>query len=376
MKTNIAVIGAGVSGITTAIMLQHLGFKVSVYAKESPLSSLKNSSFASQFPSASIIPHSVFHPELDQIFNDSQHIFADLYASAFPGLQIHEHFELYGYDTSPMNYTSQISGFKNLLESEWSPKHPTIPIKAGWKFHCYFADWTIYFPYLIQKFLDNCGTFVTEEIDLNSFNNIKEEIIINCSGIGSHQLKDENKEPIILLGHLLKIAGTPKLLSPSKNTVSYNFTPGSDTYSDSSGIPLDVYLYPRNNDWILGGSRFKGTLDIKGNWISRDSLSENFPNQIYALNTEIINHSFGINLDSYPEKEFQKAYRYVRNTENGLRIEPQETSDRLVIHNYGHGGAGVTLSWGTAYCVAKMLSDMNLTPEKSLGEIIQILIEK
>jgi D-amino-acid oxidase len=39
-----------------------------------------------------------------------------------------------------------------------------------------------------------------------------------------------------------------------------------------------------------------------------------------------------------------------------VRLEREEVAkDRLVVHNYGHGGAGITLSWGCAEEVVSML---------------------
>ncbi len=32
----------------------------------------------------------------------------------------------------------------------------------------------------------------------------------------------------------------------------------------------------------------------------------------------------------------------------GFRVEAERVANQLLIHNYGHGGAGITLSWGTA----------------------------
>ncbi len=357
MKKKVAVIGAGISGLTTAVLLQQNGFEVSVYTNEHPLKEIKKPYFGSQFPSASIIPHSVFHSDINEIFKLSQLFFSKLYEASFTGLTKHEHFELFAFEKSIDDYAPFISGYETLSDLKWHPKHPDIPIKSGWKFNCFFADWTEYFPQLVRSFLLNNGTFIYETVDLNSYASINEDIIINCSGLGSAQLIDEESKPLILKGHLLRINNTVDLKSPNGNTVSYNFSAGSDIYSDSFGTPLDVYCYPRKHDWILGGSRFKGTLDDQGNWVSEDELSQQFPPQIESINSKIIKETFGTDISEFIEKEYQYSYRYVRNKKNGLRIESENKSDRLVIHNYGHGGAGVTLSWGSAFSVLQMISD-------------------
>jgi D-amino-acid oxidase len=50
--------------------------------------------------------------------------------------------------------------------------------------------------------------------------------------------------------------------------------------------------------------------------------------------------------------EHQVGLRPVR---GGVRLEEEALDGARVIHNYGHGGSGVSLSWGCARAVEALL---------------------
>jgi D-amino-acid oxidase len=52
----------------------------------------------------------------------------------------------------------------------------------------------------------------------------------------------------------------------------------------------------------------------------------------------------------------------------GPRIEPERLGDKIVIHNYGHGGSGWSLSWGSAQ-IAVTKAQENLAGNSSLAVI-------
>ena len=62
------------------------------------------------------------------------------------------------------------------------------------------------------------------------------------------------------------------------------------------------------------------------------------------------------NLD---DDQFVKAVCALRPCRhNGLRIETETIGPKAVVHNYGHGGCGVTISFGTAEIAAKLAKDL------------------
>jgi len=40
-----------------------------------------------------------------------------------------------------------------------------------------------------------------------------------------------------------------------------------------------------------------------------------------------------------------------------VRLEVEQIGAARCVHNYGHGGSGVTLSWGSAHTAAALLLD-------------------
>jgi len=66
---------------------------------------------------------------------------------------------------------------------------------------------------------------------------------------------------------------------------------------------------------------------------------------------------FGVDVSDAP-REGLVGYRPVRDPDGeGVRVELATDGGRRVVHNYGHGGAGITLSWGCALRVARILTE-------------------
>lgn len=378
MSEKIIVIGGGISGFTTALTLQLLGYETEIIADKiaaEPLDKRTNPEFASLFPSASIIPHSVTTGHLEELFIHSQAFFYELRKLAFPGLTIHKHFEIFEFEPKRPKYCDWMLNWQPLedLEPGSVPHRPDTENLHGWAFDCIFADWPHYLPALTRLYRDHGGTITRKKLESGDIPQLPADTIINCSGTGSTALFDDpSDQQLLLRGHLLHKPDAPLITNTSGEIISYNYTPKADVYSDGDGNACDVYCYPRKDGWILGGSRQSILMQNMDSW--EESRTErnyeidgiSFPAQIIDLNNEILKSTFGHSLNSSDELHPTTGFRYVRNHEKGLRLEQETFGTKRVLHNYGHGGAGVTLSWGCAFRIAEIITSKQIESLRAL----------
>jgi D-amino-acid oxidase len=138
--------------------------------------------------------------------------------------------------------------------------------------------------------------------------------VINCAGIGARELvQDADLEP-----HRGQVAIVPRIDGLSAVIVC-------------DDEPL-MYAIPRTNDCVFGGT---------------NEVSDNLTADPATTSRIVAECSRVLDIDKPPVLAERVGLRPFRRS--GLRLEhDQLRNGRSVIHNYGHGGAGFTLSWGCA----------------------------
>jgi D-amino-acid oxidase len=143
--------------------------------------------------------------------------------------------------------------------------------------------------------------------------------VVNASGLGARALcGDTEVRPV--RGQLVLVA------NPGLHT----------SVRDEDNVDGYTYVHPRSTDIVLGG-----TFEI-GEWDTTPSPAT--ASAILRRCTELLPELAGA-----PVLGHQVGLRPHRN--GGVRLEADPCPHgrvRQLVHNYGHGGAGVTLAWGCA----------------------------
>ncbi|XP_052873045.1 D-aspartate oxidase [Anopheles cruzii] len=188
-----------------------------------------------------------------------------------------------------------------------------------WKYGSFFTtiltECRLFQPWATERFLDNGGRI--ETVSLLSFEELrgKCDVIVNCSGLGAKRLCNDHKL-VPIRGQVTKVRA---------NWVKTAF------YAD-----FDTYVIPGFDGVTLGGCR---NFDSYNTEICRHdtaSIRERCESLLPSLkNAPVIRQAVGLR----PHRDPVRVEIELLSTPNGtLRI----------VHNYGHGGYGVTTAPGTA----------------------------
>jgi D-amino-acid oxidase len=319
----IAIIGAGVSGLTCGVVFAERGHRTAIFAKETGRQTTSGAAAAVWFP---------YHVEPAErvipLALKTYQVLLDLARVPESGVSIIEsqQFLRIGDIEIPdwaIPLGASVIATPSVMSSgvETSLDTNSSVFKSGFSLPVPLMDTTIYLDYLTARFRMAGG-----EIHANvSFERLEDvdtkfDLVINCAGIGARELvRDADLEP-----HRGQVAIVPRIEGLSCAIVC-------------DDAPL-MYAIPRRNDCLVGG-----TNEVSDNLTADPATTE----RIVAECSRVLNIDKPLVL---AERVGLRPFR-----RSGVRLERDRLRDgRTVIHNYGHGGAGFTLSWGCAREVVKL----------------------
>jgi D-amino-acid oxidase len=189
---------------------------------------------------------------------------------------------------------------------------------CGWRYTAPIVNMPAYLAYLAGRYQQAGGSIRIEPV--TALRTLKASLLVNCAGMGARDLVPD---PLVV---------------PVRGQVVVVANPGlTEFYRAPSDGPESVYAYPHEDVVVLGGTADEGAWDLAP---SRDATMR------------ILRDCGAV----YPQLKGAPiiAVRVgLRPYRPEARLEAEDLGDgRVLWHNYGHGGAGVTLSWGCAREIA------------------------
>jgi D-amino-acid oxidase len=377
------VLGGGITGITTALALQALGKKTAIISDYVPLQTVAPlcPGVATDFAMASAYPHNLRVRNLAGISDASQQAFACLSKAMGTGVHRYQMYEVHEHEPDEAPLASRRLNFQlfdgtpqSLAQTIRPPARPGAKYLWGWAFDTYFADMPVYLDFLWSRFKERGGSICRARLDTNEiFDTSGERVIFNCLGAGAIDLVKDEASAVMVRGRQVLAPGAPPLVGDSGLPVAYNYTPTAEVFSRADGAPEYVHFFSRSDVWVLGQTREPGFLNHDGEWVGAAVLADEVrigecqvPAPIIDLNDAILSSWAGCSV-SDRMLVGRTGYRYYRDPQgDGVRLESETVGDACVIHNYGHGGSGVTMSWGCAVESVRLMMEAGVALSPSV----------
>ncbi|MBV9447009.1 MAG: FAD-dependent oxidoreductase [Streptosporangiaceae bacterium] len=308
------IIGAGVSGLTTGICLAEAGLAVTIRTAVPPENTTSVAAGALWGPVR-------VGPEDRAVTwaQTSLEVLTKLAAEPGTGVRMASGMEVTR--TEPdLPYWSHLLPSMRLCE----PGELPPGFAGGWHYTAPLATMPVYLGYLRNRFTQSGGAL--EVSPVGSLNELAgtATVTVNCAGIGARDLVPD---PAVY---------------PVRGQVVIAENPGIEEFfiSRDEPEPSTIYMFPHGTEILLGGTVEENDWDLK----SRPHTSERIVANALSIEprlrgARILEHRVGLR-PCRPE----------------VRLESEPLGDSVLWHNYGHGGAGISLSWGCAAEIASRIT--------------------
>ncbi|NVB38724.1 FAD-dependent oxidoreductase [Pseudenhygromyxa sp. WMMC2535] len=303
------VIGSGVSGLSCASELADAGLRVQVWTAAPPEQTTSRVAAAFWYPFR-VDPVERVVPWSAHSYERFAELAADPQLGPQSGVLMREALEIFPTPVPDPPWSRAVDLFRYALPEELPPGYG-----HGLVFTAPVIEMPRYLPWLAEQVTAAGVEILIRRLDSLAPALAAAPIVVNTTGLGARELVDDAR--------VYPLRG--QILSRSRGALDRVLI---DEHSER-GI---TYVVPRSEDVILGGVSDEDSTELREDPEQSAAIFE----RCASLEPQL------------RASEALDVFVGLRPCRDEVRLEAERVDGRLVIHNYGHGGAGVTLSWGCA----------------------------
>lgn len=303
---DVVVLGGGMIGLTTARRFQQRGARVCVVTDRPVEATTSHLAAAVWYPTETEADEKV----LDWAGRTFE-VFARQAGSGVPGVRMCPTRMLHrdGVDEDPW-WSAVVPHFRTVASES--------PFTSAWEFTVPLVEMPVYLAWLRDQFVAAGGTVNRRRVGAIAELADWAPIVVNASGLAARTLCGD--DAVTAARGQIVVASNPGLVGSVR---------------DEANPAGRTYVHPRSRDVIIGGTYDLGCWDTDVDERTAQDLWRRAVGLVPELrHSRIRSHHVGL--------------RPVRIGGARLAADRVDVPGRVVVHNYGHGGAGMTLSWGCA----------------------------